>query len=118
MSTTTICPDCREMAANRAWVLRALGHPECVAAIRAEIQAARTFWIRIDPQGHVEGSALGEYVGPLVEDAHKQFTPRVRDRRREAVEGYRHELVGHDEWKQRAEACLRGQCQHRKAATA
>ena len=118
MSTATVCPECREMLENRAWVLRALGHAECVAAIRAERQAARTFWIRIDPRGHVEGSALGEYVGPLVEDAHKQFTPRVRDRRREATEGYRHELVSHDEWKQRAELCLRGQCQHRQEATA
>jgi hypothetical protein len=114
--TTSICVGCREMADNRPWVLRALGHKDCVAALRAEQLAARTFWIRINPQGCVEGSALGEYVGPLVEDAHKQFTPRVRDRRREAAEGYRHELVGHDEWRQRAEPCLLGQCQHRKAA--
>jgi hypothetical protein len=116
--SASVCSDCREMAANRAWVLRALGHDECVAEIRAERLAARTFWIRINPQGCVEGSALGEYVGPLVDDAHKQFTPRIRDRRREAAEGYRHELVGHAEWKTRAEPCLRGQCEHRKAATA
>jgi hypothetical protein len=113
---TTACADCREMAANRPWVFRALGHPDCVAAIRAERLAARKFWIRINPQGCVTGSALGEYVGALAEDAHKEFTPKVRDRRREAAEGWRHELVGHAEWKQRAEPCLRGQCQHRKAA--
>lgn len=118
MSGRTVCADCREMAENRAWVLRALGHPECVAAIRAERQAARTFWIRINPRGCVVGSALGEYVGPLAEDAHKEFTPRVRDRRREAAEGYRHELVGHTEWKQRAESCLRGTCEHRKTVSA
>ena len=117
MSTATkVCADCREMLTSRAWALRALGHSECVAAIRAEQLAARRFWIRINPRGCVEGSALGDYVGPLAEDAHKQFTPRVRDRRREAAEGYRHELVGHDEWKRRAEPCLRGQCQHRKQA--
>ncbi|HEY9372843.1 hypothetical protein [Streptomyces sp.] len=110
---TTACPDCREMAANRAWVLRAIGHDECVKTIRAEQLAACTFWIRINPQGCVVGSALGEYVGPLAEDAHKEFTPKVADRRREAAEGYRHELVGHAEWKQRAELCLRGKCQHR-----
>ncbi|MEU5477525.1 hypothetical protein [Streptomyces mirabilis] len=115
MAETTACADCREMAANRPWVFRTLGHTDCVAAIRAQRQAARKFWIRINPQGCVEGSALGDYVGSLVEDAHKQFTPRVRDRRREAAEGYRHELVGHAEWKQRAEPCLRGQCQHQKA---
>ena len=118
MTTATVCSTCREMAENRAWVLRALGHQDCIAAIRAEQLAARTFWIRIHPSGCVTGSVLGEYVGPLAEDAHKEFTPRVRDRRREAAEGYRHELVGHAEWKQRAEPCLRGQCQHRKAATA
>jgi hypothetical protein len=98
------------MATNRAWVLRALGHDACIGALRAEQLARRKFWIRINPQGCVEGSAL-------VDDAHKQFTPRVRDRRREAAEGYRHELVGHDEWKRRAEPCLLGQCQHRQAAS-
>jgi hypothetical protein len=103
------------MAANRAWVLRALGHDACIKAIRAEHLAKRTFWIRINPQGCVEGSALGEYVGSDPEEAHKQFTPLVRDRKRENAEGYRHELVGHDEWKQRAEPCLLGKCEHRKA---
>lgn len=114
---TEPCGECREMAVNRAWVLRALGHDACVKAIRDERRAARKFWIRINPQGCVEGSALGEYVGPLVDDAHKQFTPKIRDRRREAAEGYRHELVGHDEWRQRAEPCLMGQCEHRRKAS-
>jgi hypothetical protein len=113
---TTVCADCREMYTNRPWVLRALGCADCLAEIRAERLAARKFWIRINPQGCVEGSALG--YGTDAERAHKQFTPRVRDRRREAAEGYRHELVGHAEWKLRAEPCLRGQCEHRQAATA
>jgi hypothetical protein len=95
-------------------LLAVLGHPECVKAIRAEQQAARRFWIRINPQGCVEGSALGEYVGSNIEDAHKQFTPRVRDRKRETAEGYRHVLVAYAEWKQRAEPCLLGKCEHRK----
>lgn len=77
---------------------------------------ASTFWIRINPQGCVTGSALGEYVGPLAEDAHKEFTPKIADRRREAAEGWRHELVSHDEWRRRAEPCLRRQCNHRNAA--
>lgn len=113
--TNTVCTNCREMQNASARTLAILGHPACLTAIRAERLAARTFWIRINPQGCVEGSALGEYVGPLAEDAHKEFTPRVRDRRREAAEGYRHELVGHDEWKRRAEPCLLGNCQHRTA---
>ncbi|MFJ6566550.1 hypothetical protein ACIQNU_03965 [Streptomyces sp. NPDC091292] len=113
---TTACVDCRDIADNRSWALQALGHPDCVTAIRAERIAARTFWIRINPHGCVVGSALGDYVGLLAEDAHKQFTPRVRDRRREASEGYRHELVTHAEWKQRAELCLLGRCEHRAAS--
>lgn len=71
------------------------------------------FWIRINPQGCVTGSALEKYVGPLAEDAHKEFTPRVADRRREAAAGYQHELVGHDEWVRRAKPCISGRCQHR-----
>jgi len=113
-TTTTVCSDCREE--NRVWVLRALGHPDCLAAIRAERLAARKFWIRIGPNGCVYGSSLAESVGPLAEDAHKEFTPKVKDRRREAAEGWRHELISHAEWKQRAEPCLLGTCQHRKQA--
>ncbi|WP_109000833.1 hypothetical protein [Streptomyces rishiriensis] len=71
------------------------------------------FWIRINPQGCVDGSVHEEYVGPLAEDAHKEFTPRVADRRREAAQGWRHELVGRDEWDRRAKPCLLNQCSHR-----
>lgn len=75
--------------------------------------ATREFWIRINPQGCVTGSVLESSVGPLAEDAHKEFTTRVADRRREAGEGWRHELVSHGEWIQRAEPCISGRCQHR-----
>lgn len=71
------------------------------------------FWIRISPAGCVMGSALQEYVGPLAEDAHKQFTPRIKDRRREAAEGWRHELVNRAEWDRRAKSCMTGKCEHR-----
>jgi hypothetical protein len=70
------------------------------------------FWIRIRPGGHVEGSVLADAVGQLQEDAHREFTPRVADRRREAAEGWRHELVNPGEWDRRALLCLRGQCNH------
>jgi len=74
------------------------------------------FWIRISPSGHVAGSVHEDFVGQLAEDAHKEFTPRVADRRREAAEGWRHELVGRAEWDRRALNCLRGKCQHRGGA--
>lgn len=70
------------------------------------------FWIRIAPTGCVYGSVLEESVGQLTEDAHKEFTPRIKDRRREAAEGWRHELVGREEWRRRAESCLLGRCAH------
>lgn len=71
------------------------------------------FWIRIAPTGCVYGSVHEEYVGPLAEDAHKEFTPRIADRRREAAEGWRHELVGHEDWDRRAKPCLLNKCSHR-----
>ncbi|WP_019358033.1 hypothetical protein [Streptomyces sp. AA1529] len=47
------------------------------------------FWIRIAPSGCVHGSVHEESVGQLNDDAHKEFTPRVADRRREAAEGWK-----------------------------
>ncbi|MFI6653246.1 hypothetical protein ACIBI8_37360 [Streptomyces sp. NPDC050529] len=76
------------------------------------MSANREFWIRIDPAGCVTGSVLAGYVGLLAEDAHKEFTPRVADRRKEAAAGWRHELISHDEWTRRAQPCLTGQCSH------
>ncbi|MFK4869035.1 hypothetical protein ACI3K4_27855 [Streptomyces sp. CSMPJR101] len=117
MNEITACGACREMAANRAWVLRALGHKDCIEAIRAERLAARRFWIRINPQGCVVGSALAEYVGEdSVEGAHAEFVPDRPTRLYEAAHGWRHERVSHAEWKQRAEGCLMGDCHHREAA--
>lgn len=70
------------------------------------------FWIRIAPHGHVRGCADAELVGLLVEDAHKEFTPLVADRRREAAEGWRHELLTPAEWDERAKPCLLHTCDH------
>jgi hypothetical protein len=75
-------------------------------------KSTRQFWIRISPPGCVTGSVLEEFVGPLAEDAHKEFTPRIADRRREAREGWRHELIGHAEWVRRAQPCISGRCHH------
>lgn len=109
--TPAVCGECREIQRNRAWALRAFGHPECRAAIRAEQQAARRFGIRIDPAGHIEGST---YAGQFdtTDKVHKIWTPKAADRRRETAEGWRHEILSHAEWKRRAEPCLRGECQH------
>ncbi|MFJ2279168.1 hypothetical protein ACIOEZ_34030 [Streptomyces sp. NPDC087866] len=76
----------------------------------------REFWIRINPEGCVTGSVLAAYVGRLAEDAHKEFTPRIADRRKEAAAGWQHELIGHDEWTRRAKPCLTWQCSHPQPA--
>lgn len=73
----------------------------------------RMFWIRIAPNGCVHGSALGSAMGRLAEDAHKEFTPKIADRRREAREGWTHELVDGSTWDTRAKPCLTGECDHR-----
>jgi hypothetical protein len=113
MPDLTVCSACREMAENRAWVLRSLGHPECVAALRDERLAAMRFWIRINPQGCVVGSV---YASALDEDstqgAHAEFVPDRPTRLYEAAHGWKHERVTRAEWKRRAEPCLSGDCDH------
>lgn len=72
---------------------------------------ANGFWIRFDPAGCATGSVREDSVGQLAEDAHKEFTPRVADRRREAQDGWRHVLMdgaGFDAVK----PCLLGRCDH------
>lgn len=71
----------------------------------------RQFWLRFNARGCVTGSVLAEYVGPLAEDAHKEFTPKVADRRREAAQGVRFELVDQAGFS-RALPCIRGECDH------
>lgn len=73
---------------------------------------ARSFWVQFNPSGCAVGSVLAGVVGASAEDAHKRFTPKAADRRRETTEGYRHELLVHDEWKRRAEPCFLGRCNH------
>ncbi|MDR3083428.1 MAG: hypothetical protein LBV60_21340 [Streptomyces sp.] len=70
------------------------------------------FWIRIDPRGCVVGSVYASVVGDLAGGAHKRFTSKAADRRREASEGYRHERVERDEWQRRARPCLLRECSH------
>jgi hypothetical protein len=107
----TVCGECRDMQRNRPFALRALGHDTCKQAIRAEQQAARRFGIRIDPDGCTVGST---YAGQhdTADKIHESFTPDAADRHRERGEGWRHEVITHEEWKRRAEPCLTGRCDH------
>lgn len=109
-TVTAACADCWKSAAQGLPPV----HDACRTAIRDERRAARRFWIRINPAGCVEGSVYPSALKTdTAEDAHKEFTPRAADRRRETAQGWRHERISHDEWKRRAEPCLTGRCAHR-----
>lgn len=74
------------------------------------------FWIRINPEGCVEGSVYASYLGEdSTEGAHAEFVPDRPTRLYEAAHGWRHERVDRAQWKRRAEPCLLGDCEHRKA---
>lgn len=73
--------------------------------------AEPVFWLRLAPTGCAHGSVRVDSVGLLPDDAHREFTPKVADRRREAAEGWRHVLAGHAEF-DAAVPCLRGRCSH------
>lgn len=71
------------------------------------------FWVRYNPDGCVVGSMLGE-CATTVEQAHREFTPRLDVRRRETAAGYQHELTTRDRWSETARDCLLGRCAHRR----
>lgn len=78
---------------------------------------ARCFWIRVNPAGCTYSSLHGDQA-LTAEDAHRQFTPRQRDRHRETRQGWSIHLLTREQWKQQAEPCFMGTCEHRKQAAA
>lgn len=78
---------------------------------------AQCFWIRISPDGCVCSSSYGD-TAVTAEAAHKDFIPKARDRDRELRGGWRVRLVTKAQWKEQAEPCLMGTCQHRQEAAA
>lgn len=74
-------------------------------------------WVRFDPTGCAVGSLMGTEAA-TVEQAHKEFTSRQRDRERELRSGYRHELIHRSAWERTVRACFVGECQHRQEAAA
>jgi hypothetical protein len=78
---------------------------------------ARCFWVRADDSGCVYGSLHGDQV-TNADDAHKQFVPRRRDRDRDIQQGWTIRLLTREQWKEQAEPCFLGRCNHRKEAAA
>lgn len=74
------------------------------------------FWVRTDKNGCAYGSLLGN-CAVNEEQAHKEFAPRQRDRDRDIRQGYRIQLLTHEQWRQQAQPCFLGCCTHRKPVT-
>lgn len=75
------------------------------------------FWVLFDPNGCAVGSCTGESAANA-ESAHLRFTPRQRDRDRQARQGYLIELLHRPQWREKAQACFLGKCEHGKKAAA
>ena len=73
-------------------------------------------WVQFTADGCAIASLLGDCAVDA-DAAHREFTPRQRDRDRQTRQGHQVELLTRDQWKQRAEACLLGGCQHRGGAS-
>lgn len=78
---------------------------------------AQCFWIRVSPSGCVFSSVHGD-TALTAADAHKEFTPRQRDRDRETKQGWKVQLVTKAQWKEQAEPCFMRTCEHRQQAAA
>lgn len=109
--TDTVCSKCRGLQHNAPGLLRIHAHRHCWDAICAERAAARWFIIRVNPNGCVEGSTRVSST-TTIEDAHKKWTPRIADRRREHAAGWQHMMVNGTQWRQQAGPCLHGECTH------
>lgn len=73
------------------------------------------FWVRVDQNGCAYGSMVGD-AAATPEQAHREFAPRQRDRDRDVRQGYTIRLLTREQWRQHAQPCFLGQCEHRKAA--
>ncbi|MEU2236118.1 hypothetical protein [Streptomyces vietnamensis] len=81
------------------------------------IPLSQCFWVRANPAGCVYSSSHGDTaINPA--EAHKDFTPRQRDRDRELKDGWTIRLVTREQWNEQAAPCIKGDCEHRKQAAA
>ncbi|MYR30569.1 MULTISPECIES: hypothetical protein [unclassified Streptomyces] len=73
-------------------------------------------WVLIGPNGCAYASEYGDGATNS-EQAHHNFTPRLRERERQTRQGYRVELLSKDEWRKRIGPCFYGTCTHRQLTT-
>lgn len=92
--------------------------PELLARIDGQtVSLAACFWTLANKHGCTFGSLHGNCAVDE-EQAHREFTPRQRDRDRQHREGYTIQLLTKEQWKAQAEPCFMGRCEHRTEAAA
>ncbi|MFG3136048.1 hypothetical protein ACGFZA_07475 [Streptomyces sp. NPDC048211] len=72
------------------------------------------FWVLSDPVG----CAFASTIGPSAveeEAAHRELITRQRDRDRQTRQGWTVQLLSREQWRQKAQPCFLGRCDHRKA---
>jgi hypothetical protein len=89
--------------------------PQLIVQIGGETLSLRScHWVLFNGQGCAMASEYGDgATGP--EEAHRNFTPRARDRERQIRQGYRVELLSKTQWRAQAGPCFYGTCTHRAA---
>jgi hypothetical protein len=88
--------------------------PELLVQIGGQTLSLRScHWVLFGPNDCAYGSEYGDGASSA-EQAHKNFTPRQRDRDRQTKQGYRIELLSKDQWRKQAGPCFYGTCQHHK----
>lgn len=91
--------------------------PELLVQIGGQTLPLRScHWVLFGPNDCAYGSEYGDGASSS-DQAHKNFTPRQRDRDKQTRQGYRVELLSKDQWRQQAGPCFYGTCQHRKPET-
>lgn len=88
--------------------------PELLVVIDGKTSDLRScHWVLFGPNNCAYASEYGDGA-TTAEQAHKNFTPRQRDRDRQTKQGYHVELLSKAQWKKQAGPCFYGTCQHRK----
>ncbi|MEU5900640.1 hypothetical protein [Streptomyces venezuelae] len=86
--------------------------PQLLVQIGGETLPLRScHWVLFGPNGCAYASEYGDgATGP--EEAHRNFTPRQRDRDRETRQGYHVELLSKKQWRKQAGPCFYRTCTH------
>ncbi|MEZ7005613.1 hypothetical protein [Streptomyces sp. AD55] len=88
--------------------------PELLVRLGDETVSLRScHWVLFGPNDCAYGSEYGDGA-TTAEQAHKNFTPRQRDRDRQTKQGFHVELLTKKQWRQQAGPCFYGTCQHSK----